>query len=233
MKETIGFGVVGCGVIAPLHINGIKKTAGTRLVAVCDESQEKAEKLGKEKDVPYYTKLGEMLNRDDLDVVCICTPSFLHPEQTIMSAKAGKHVITEKPMATTLDKADKMIEECKKWGIPEPDFEDTGTAIVVIFKKFSFTPEILKTLKLNERQIKTLEFIKEHNRISTKEYCNLFNVARDTANRDLNDLLEKGIIERQGHGPRTYYILSAVSIGQYRTVSDSNSGKKEKTQEIG
>lgn len=114
-----------------------------------------------------------------------------------------------------------MINYCSDWGIPDPEFEDTGTSIIVTFKKSIFTPDALERLGLNERQIKAVEFIKQNKRISTKEYCNLFGVVRDTANRDLNNLLEKGLIGRKGSGPHTYYILSEISIGQYRTVRNS------------
>ena len=110
----IGFGIIGCGVIAPLHIRGIKDTPGAKLVAVCDEKIDKAEKLGKEERVDYYTDYQEMLKRPDLKIVCICTPSSLHPAQAIAAARAGKHVLSEKPMAITLDEADKMIATCRK-----------------------------------------------------------------------------------------------------------------------
>lgn len=96
----------------------------------------------------------------------------------------------------------------------------------VEFKKSIFTPDALEQLGLNERQIKAVEFIKQNKRISTKEYCNLFGVVRDTANRDLNNLLEKGLIGRKGSGPHTYYILSEISIGQYRTVRNSQIKKE-------
>ena len=112
--NKIGFGIIGCGVIAPFHIQGIKEVAQAELIAVCDEKKEKAEKLGKENNVDYYTDYQEMLKRPDINVVCICTPSSLHPPQAIAVAEAGKHVITEKPMAITLDGADKMINACRK-----------------------------------------------------------------------------------------------------------------------
>jgi len=112
--SKIGFGIVGCGGIAPWHVRGIKETPDAKLIAVCDEKEKKAKKFGKENDVDYYTNYQKMLKRSDLDVVSICTPSSLHPFQTIMAAKAGKHVLTEKPMAITLEDADKMIAACRK-----------------------------------------------------------------------------------------------------------------------
>ena len=106
-----------------------------------------------------------------------------------------------------------MIQGCREWGIPEPEFGDTGTAIVVTFSKSILTSRIMEELGLNQRQIEAMDFVKEHNKITTREYCRLCKVARDTANRDLNELLEKGIIRRKGSGPQTYYILSNISIG--------------------
>lgn len=112
--RNLGFGIVGCGVIAPWHMAGIEAAKGAKLVAVCDAEEKKAKKLGQEKQVNYYTDLDKMLKQDDLNVICLCTPSSLHPGQAIAGAKAGKHIITEKPMATTLEKADEMINVCRQ-----------------------------------------------------------------------------------------------------------------------
>ncbi|OGS21642.1 MAG: hypothetical protein A3J83_01400 [Elusimicrobia bacterium RIFOXYA2_FULL_40_6] len=114
MNRKIGFGIIGCGVIADWHIRGIENAQYAKLVAVCDANETKARNLGEKKKVDYYTKMEEMLKRQDLDVICICTPSSLHPEQAVLAANAGKHIITEKPMAITLEKADEMINACKK-----------------------------------------------------------------------------------------------------------------------
>jgi predicted dehydrogenase len=112
--KEIGFGVIGCGVIAPWHIRGILNSQGARLVAVSDNREEKAKKLGEEHKVDWYNDYEKMLEREDLDVACLCTPSSLHPEQAIASARAGKHVLTEKPMAVTLEAADEMIKVCRE-----------------------------------------------------------------------------------------------------------------------
>ena len=114
-----------------------------------------------------------------------------------------------------------MIRGCREWGVPEPEFDDTGTAIVVTFRKSILTPRILEEFGLNRRQSEAIEFIEENDRITTREYCILCKVSRDTANRDMNELLEKGMIKRKGSGPQTYYILSNISIGHYRTLSDT------------
>jgi len=112
-KKKVGFAVIGCGVIAPFHITGIKSAKGAKLVAVCDEVEAKARKLAKEHKVDWYTDYKKMLKRDDIHVVNLCTPSSMHSGQAVAAAKAGKHVLTEKPMATTLKKADAMIKACR------------------------------------------------------------------------------------------------------------------------
>lgn len=93
-------------------------------------------------------------------------------------------------------------------------------------KKTIFTPEISLKLGLNERQIEAIKFIEKHGKIATKDYCDLLGVARDTANRDLSDLLKKRLIVKKGSGPQIYYKLSDLYIGQYRTVSDSKVTKR-------
>lgn len=117
-KDYVGWGVVGCGVISPWHIENVKKTPGAKMVAVCDiledKAKEKAEMAG---GCDYYLDFEEMLKREDLDVVSICTPSSMHPDMAVLAAKYGKHVLTEKPMATTLAKADEMINACKNAGV--------------------------------------------------------------------------------------------------------------------
>lgn len=67
--------------------------------------------------VDGYADYSEMLQRDDLDVVAICTPSGLHPQQAIEAAKAGKHVVSEKPMAISLKGCDEMISACDDHGV--------------------------------------------------------------------------------------------------------------------
>jgi len=65
-------------------------------------------------------------------------------------------------------------------------------------------------LGLNERQKKAINYIKNKGKITSREYCELFNIVKDTANRDINDLLNKNLIERRGSGPKVHYILSTV-----------------------
>lgn len=112
-----------------------------------------------------------------------------------------------------------IINECKKWGIPEPEFEDSGTSIILTLRKSVITEELMDKAGLNERQRKAIGYLKEHKKITNKEYCELFEIVKDTANRDLNDLLNKNLIEKKGSGPKVYYILTTV---RYRPIPSDN-----------
>lgn len=111
-KDTdIGFGIIGCGVIAPTHRDAIQSVPGARLVACCDIIEERAQAFAKEagSGVRAYRKLEDMLKQDDVQAVCVCTPSGMHGDHAIAAMEAGKHVLCEKPMDITLAKIDQMI----------------------------------------------------------------------------------------------------------------------------
>jgi UDP-N-acetyl-2-amino-2-deoxyglucuronate dehydrogenase len=104
--------LVGCGRISQNHFDAIKKVDGLKLVAVCDEVLSRAEAAGKKLEVPFFADYSKMLASAECDAVTICTPSGLHSAQGVLAARAGKHVITEKPMAITLDQADALVAAC-------------------------------------------------------------------------------------------------------------------------
>ena len=110
---TIKFAVIGCGRIAPSHLEGIKNAPHAELVAVCDVIEEKAMQAAKDYGLSkWYTDVEEMLQSEDIDVCCICTPSGIHGEITALVAKYKKHVLCEKPLDVTSEKMQKMIDVC-------------------------------------------------------------------------------------------------------------------------
>lgn len=116
-KQKVRFAVIGCGRICKIHTAVLSELPGSEIVVVCDVVRERAEKFAKKYLCDFTTDYHEILQRDDIDVVNICTPTYLHPEMAVNAAKAGKHVVTEKPMALSLNEADSMIEACGKAGV--------------------------------------------------------------------------------------------------------------------
>ena len=118
MERKIGFGIIGCGVIADFHANalfGLSEDAV--LVGVADARLPAAERFAREKQVRAFESVDELLACPEIDVVTICVPSGLHAELAIKAANAGKHIIVEKPMAITKEQLDAMEEACTRNGV--------------------------------------------------------------------------------------------------------------------
>jgi predicted dehydrogenase len=115
--KKYGFAIIGAGVIGKHHAEKLQRIEQAELVAVCDIIPERAKELAEKYDCDAYTDLNEMLKRLDIDIVNVCTPSGMHGDHTIACAKAGKHVITEKPIDISLEKAREMTEVCRKAGV--------------------------------------------------------------------------------------------------------------------
>ena len=113
------FVLVGCGRIAIRHSDllGDNQIDGAQLVAVADNKFERAKVIGEAKNVPAYSDMHEMMATENPDVVVVLTESGLHAHHVIELAPYGADIVVEKPMALTLDDADKMIETCDRHGI--------------------------------------------------------------------------------------------------------------------
>ena len=116
--RKIKIAVVGCGRISKNHFGAIDAHKETmELVGVCDTNHQRLEEAAGTLKVPAYTHLNHMLESCDADVYALCTPSGIHPEQTIAIAKAGKHIVSEKPMATRWADGKDMVTECDANGV--------------------------------------------------------------------------------------------------------------------
>jgi len=101
----------------------------------------------------------------------------------------------------------RIVNSCLNYGLPEPMFEEITGGLVVTLRK-EISAESLREMGLNERQIKTVRYIREKGYITSKEYQSLFNVSRATATRDMKSLEEKGIVKSRGTGKRDLkYVL--------------------------
>lgn len=114
----VKIGLIGCGRIAKNHFDAITGIEDARAVACCDIIAERAQTAADIYGIPAWTtSYEEILNNPEIDLVAICTPSGLHPEHGIRAARAGKHVLTEKPMGVKLADADRLIAECDRMGV--------------------------------------------------------------------------------------------------------------------
>jgi UDP-N-acetyl-2-amino-2-deoxyglucuronate dehydrogenase len=114
---AIGFGIIGCGMISRFHAKAVADIKGAKVTACFDSYTESADKFGAEIGCKVYHKLDDMLADKSVDVVTICTPSGVHAEPAIAAAKAGKHIIVEKPLDITLKRCDAMIAAANKAGV--------------------------------------------------------------------------------------------------------------------
>lgn len=130
------FVLVGCGRIAKRHSDllGRGQIKGAELAAVCDLVPEKAERIGAPLGVPFFTDMHEMLRQVPADVIVVLTESGRHAEHVVALAPYGKHLVAEKPMALTLEDADRMIRAC-----------DEARVKLFVIKQNRFNVPIVKT----------------------------------------------------------------------------------------
>lgn len=116
--RKIKFGVVGCGRIADKHFDALAKHAqDADIAAVCDTNPAALQRAAAAMGAPGFGSLDELLAANVCDVIVLCTPSGLHPQQTIQGAKHGVHVVTEKPMATRWHDGLRMVKACDAAGV--------------------------------------------------------------------------------------------------------------------
>lgn len=116
--RKIRVALVGCGRISANHFGAIEKhAAGMELVAICDADPATLAAHRDRYNVAGYLDEGEMLEREKIDLVIICTPSGLHPDHVALAAKHKVHVMTEKPMATRWADGVRMVRACDEAGV--------------------------------------------------------------------------------------------------------------------
>ncbi len=117
-SNQVGVGVVGCGAIAQLvHLPLLAESANTKVVALCDENRKKAELVAERLDGPaVYSSTSEFLDHPGLRAVIVCTPNYLHAEQTEMALQAGKDVLCERPLGTSREQVAKTLRVADKAG---------------------------------------------------------------------------------------------------------------------
>lgn len=116
--RKIRIGIVGCGRISKNHFASIEEHSDNlELVAVCDTDSAVVHDHAARYRVPAYGDMRDMLDGEQLDIVALCTPSGLHPDQAVLAAEHKVHVITEKPMATRWADGVRMVRACDQAGV--------------------------------------------------------------------------------------------------------------------
>ena len=118
MKKT-GFGVIGTGIVGGAwHAHVYHHLPQAELVAVCDLNESRAREIADRYGVPHvYTDYNKLLARPDIAAVSIATPDFAHREIAVAAAKAGKHILVEKPIATTVEDAEAILRAVDEAGV--------------------------------------------------------------------------------------------------------------------
>lgn len=111
---SIKFGLIGVGSIADFHAAAISQVEGAELVACHARTVANGERFAAENNCEYVASLDEFLAREDIDAVAITTPSGTHADLGVLAAKAGKHVLCEKPIDISVEKIDELIAACEE-----------------------------------------------------------------------------------------------------------------------
>lgn len=118
MSAKLGVCVVGCGYMGGIHAGCWAKNPNTRVVAVVDTDETRADRLANQYRLDtYFTHYRDALALPEVDVVSICVPTSLHAEVAVAAADAGVHVLSEKPVALTLEDADRIIRTTQEKGV--------------------------------------------------------------------------------------------------------------------
>jgi len=116
MSDKLKTALVGLGKVADLHATALKKLQESHFTAVCSSKQEKADTFAAKYKVKAYTDVYDMVVKEKIDVVIICTPHPYHRKPTMEAIEGGSNVLIEKPFASSLEDCDTMLEAAKKNG---------------------------------------------------------------------------------------------------------------------
>jgi predicted dehydrogenase len=141
-KGPVKVGIIGSQFEADIHAYSFAAIPDVaEVVAMASPTPGNAEKLAKKYNIPrVFTDYKKMLKEDNIEMVTIAAPNFLHAQMTIDIANAGKHVLCEKPLCVTLEEADKMIETCKKKGV-----------LLLYAEELFFTPKYVRAKEMADQ----------------------------------------------------------------------------------
>lgn len=136
--DPIGIGIIGSQFVADLHAEAFRRVNGAQVVAVASPTQAHAKTFAEKHRIPkWFTDYQELLRQPEVHIVTLCLPNDLHCQATVDAARAGKHVICEKPLCLNLQEADQMIAACKKAGVQ-----------LMYAEELCFTPKYVRAKQL-------------------------------------------------------------------------------------
>ncbi|MFW6270104.1 MAG: Gfo/Idh/MocA family protein [Bacillota bacterium] len=116
-EDKLKLGIIGCGEISVATAKAVNNSENMELAMCMDIRKDVAQSLGSKFNIPVTTDTEELLDKEEIDVVYIAVPHDLHPKLAIQTAEHNKHVMLEKPIATNLEGADRIISSCRKNGV--------------------------------------------------------------------------------------------------------------------
>lgn len=135
--KELAIGIIGCGNISDVQAQAITESANGKLISAYSRTEANLKRITNKYDINGFSSLKEFLNDDALDAVSICTPSGTHLDYAVQAAEAGKHVIIEKPIEVTLERAKQIIKVCDK----------NNVRLAVIYQN-RFIDDVVKMKKL-------------------------------------------------------------------------------------
>lgn len=116
-QRDLNLGIIGAGRIADIHARSIQAVETARIAGVVDVDSKRVERFASIYHTRSYASVDALLEDQSIDAVIICSPTFAHAEQAIHAAEAGKHILCEKPLAMTLEEADRIIAATDRAGV--------------------------------------------------------------------------------------------------------------------
>jgi predicted dehydrogenase len=136
--SSIGVGIIGSQFIAEIHAEAFKLVHNAKVVAVASPTEAHVKAFAEKHHIPkWFTDYRELLTLDEVQVVSLCLPNYLHCQATLDAARAGKHVICEKPLCMNLAEADAMIQGCREAGVK-----------LMYAEELCFTPKYVRAKQL-------------------------------------------------------------------------------------
>ncbi len=116
MMRKLGIAIIGCGTISNMHLDAASNSVYTKLITAVDSDEKKAKEAASKYGCSFHTDYRSVLKDPSVDVLHLCTPHYLHAPMAIEAMHSGKHVLSEKPMAISLDEAQNMMTAEKTTG---------------------------------------------------------------------------------------------------------------------